>query len=162
MEWVDMRLSWNKYFLNVAEIVASRSPCLKRQVGAVITSQSEFCGGPAYVLATGYNGPASGAPHCKKCARIDSPSGVNYDKCPSIHAEMNAIIQAARRGIQIDNGTLFVTTCPCMSCAKVIANSGIRIVVLPDMGSVNPIVVNYLEGNGVTVVICNEKESRRD
>nr|MBN2276265.1 cytidine/deoxycytidylate deaminase family protein [candidate division Zixibacteria bacterium] len=117
------RPSWNEYFMRIAMLAASRSTCLRRQVGAVIVKNKK-------VLATGYNGAPSGLHHCLEtgCLRekMGIPSGQRHELCRAIHAEQNAIIQAATSGISIEGGILYTTTFPCTLCAKMLINSGIR------------------------------------
>jgi len=143
-----MRKSWDDYFLDIAKVVASRSPCLKAQVGAVLIDPDTKA-----ILATGYNGPVRGAPHCEECARSDSASGWDYDQCPAIHAELNAIIASARNGVSITDSILYITRMPCYTCAKAIINAGIIAVVLENLDAVSPKVVNFLEKNSVLVRI---------
>lgn len=121
-----MRPSWDAYFLQIATVVSQRSTCLRRQVGAVIVKDKR-------IIATGYNGAASGAPHCDTvgCIRqqLGIKSGERHELCAAIHAEQNAIIQAAKYGVSIEGATLYCTHQPCAICAKMIVNSGIRRVV---------------------------------
>jgi len=117
------RPSWHEYFMRIAQLAASRSTCLRRQVGAVIVKNKK-------VLATGYNGAPSGLTHCLEtgCMReqMGIPSGQRHELCRAIHAEQNAIIQAATSGVSIEGGTLYSTTFPCILCAKMLVNAGIR------------------------------------
>ena len=110
----------------IAEQVARRSTCLRRQVGALLVVEKRL-------LATGYNGAPSGVPHCAEdgCPREREhvPSGQGHDLCRGLHAEQNAIIQAAKHGVRIDGATLYTTHHPCSMCAKVAINAGIRRVV---------------------------------
>lgn len=104
-------------------LAATRSTCLRRQVGAVIVKNKK-------VLATGYNGSPSGLKHCLDigCLReeLGIPSGQRHELCRAIHAEQNAIIQAATSGISIEGGILYSTTFPCILCAKMLINAGVR------------------------------------
>lgn len=115
------RPSWDQYFMSIAHTVATRSPCVKRQVGAVLVSEDKA------LLATGYNGPPRGAPHRdeKTCVRIGIPSGTQADVVCCAHAEINAIAQAARHGVPVKGSTLYVTTSPCAWCARSIVNAGV-------------------------------------
>ncbi len=118
-----MRPDWNQYFMDIAELVKTRSTCLRRQVGAVIVKDKRM-------LATGYNGAPSGMRHCLElggCLReqMNIPSGERHELCRALHAEQNAIIQAAYHGISINGGTMYVTLQPCSLCAKMIVNAGI-------------------------------------
>jgi dCMP deaminase len=120
------RPTWDEYFMAIAEQVARRSTCLRRQVGALLVVDKRL-------LATGYNGAPSGVPHCAEdgCPRDRDrvPSGQGHDLCRGLHAEQNAIIQAAKHGVRIDGATLYTTHHPCSMCAKVAINAGIRRVV---------------------------------
>ena len=116
------RPSWGTYFMEITRLVASRSTCRRRRVGAVLVKDRR-------VLATGYNGAPSGLPHCLDigCLREENeiPSGERHELCRGLHAEQNVIIQAARHGIPIQGSTLYCTTMPCVICAKMIINAGI-------------------------------------
>lgn len=120
------RPAWDEYFSNIAKLVATRSTCLRRNVGAVVVKNKQ-------VLATGYNGAPSGLTHCeeKGCLReeLKVPSGERHEICRALHAEQNAFLQAARHGVSLDGGTLYITTQPCSICAKMIINVGIKKVV---------------------------------
>jgi dCMP deaminase len=115
---MDERVSWDQYFMNIAQVVASRSTCPRKFVGAVIVRDRT-------ILSTGYNGSIRGMPHC-----TDAGHMMENDHCvATIHAEANAIIQAAKTGAIIDGGTIYVTASPCWNCFKQIANAGIRRIV---------------------------------
>ena len=109
--------------MGMAHFAALRSNCVRRGVGAVIVRDK-------HVLATGYNGPPSGSVHCDvvSCIRVDMhvPSGERHELCRGLHAEQNAIIQAAVHGISIRDSIIYTTTHPCVVCAKMIMNSMIR------------------------------------
>ena len=118
-----MRASWDEYFMEIAEIVKTRSTCLRRQVGAVIAKDNR-------IITTGYNGAPSGVSHCTDlgyCERMQRniPSGERHELCRALHAEQNAIIQAANLGISTQGATMYVTLQPCIICAKMIINAGI-------------------------------------
>jgi len=117
------RPSWESYFMEIAEHVAERSTCIRRQVGAVIVKDKR-------ILSTGYNGAPSGIDHCLDvgCMReqMRIPSGERHELCRAIHAEQNAIVQAAYHGVTIKGASLFCTNLPCSICAKMIINAGIR------------------------------------
>ena len=121
-----MRPPWDQYFMQIAEQVATRSTCLRRQVGAVIVADRRM-------LATGYNGAPSGLPHCDDtgCLReeLRIPSGERQEICRGLHAEQNAVVQAALHGVSIRGSVVYVTHQPCITCAKMIINSGIKRVV---------------------------------
>jgi dCMP deaminase len=117
------RPSWDQYFMEITALVARRSTCLRRQVGAVLVKDRN-------ILATGYNGSPSGVAHCLDvgCLReqLGVPSGQRHELCRGLHAEQNAIIQAAKHGTSIDGATIYCTTMPCVICTKMIINAGIR------------------------------------
>ena len=120
---------WDQRFMDVANLVAAWSSCYQenRQVGAVIARGKR-------ILTTGYNGASSGVVSCKErgvCLRreLNIPSGTRHEICYATHAEQNAIIQAARLGLSVDNATLYCTHQPCVICAKMIINSGISRIV---------------------------------
>ncbi len=121
-----MRPSWDEYFMRMAYLVATRSTCTRRHVGAVIVKDRR-------VLATGYNGPPRGLAHCDitGCIReeLEIPSGERHELCRGLHAEQNAIIQAAVHGVSIKDATIYVTNHPCVVCAKMIINAQIREIV---------------------------------
>jgi dCMP deaminase len=124
------RPSWDEYYMTIATDVARRSTCLRRQVGAVLVVDRRL-------LATGYNGAPAGVPHCEDsgCLReqMKVPSGQRHELCRGLHAEQNAIIQAAKHGVRIDHATLYTTHHPCSMCAKMAINAGIgRIVCRED------------------------------
>lgn len=123
---VGMRPSWDEYFMSIVDLVKTRSTCLRRQVGAIIVKENR-------ILATGYNGAPMGCKHCTEigCLRdeLNIPSGQRHELCRAIHAEQNAMVQAAYSGTSIDGGTLFVTHQPCVLCAKMAINAGIKRVV---------------------------------
>jgi len=116
------RPSWDEYFMAFARLAARRSTCLRRAVGAVLVRDKR-------VLATGYNGVPTSITHCSEtgCLRekIKVPSGERHELCRGLHAEQNAIIQAAHHGIRIEGATLYCTTHPCVICTKMLINAGI-------------------------------------
>lgn len=118
------RPNWDEYFMGITEMVSSRSTCLRRKVGAIIVKEKR-------ILTTGYNGPPQGVKHCDElggCLRdkLKIPSGERMELSRAVHAEQNAIIQAAKYGIDINGGTMYVTNHPCFICAKMIINAGIK------------------------------------
>jgi len=117
-----MRPDWHTYFMRIADAVATRSTCLRRKVGAVLVRDRR-------ILSTGYNGVPVHCEHCTEstCIRnlYNVPSGENHELCRGVHAEQNAIIQAATYGVAIHNAEIYVTTQPCVICAKMLINSGI-------------------------------------
>jgi dCMP deaminase len=112
------RLSWDEYFMGIAEMVARRSTCPRKRVGAVIVKQH-------LILSTGYNGSIRGMPHCDEVG-----CDLENDHCvATIHAEANALIQAARHGIAVAGAQVYVTASPCWNCFKLLANAGINKIV---------------------------------
>lgn len=108
------RADWNSYFMQIAEVVASRATCDRRRVGALIVRDR-------MILSTGYNGSIRGMPHCDEAGHM-----MEGDHCvATIHAEANAILQAARNGVRIDGAEIYTTASPCWNCFKMIANAGI-------------------------------------
>lgn len=120
------RPAWDDYFMEITSVVSKRSTCLRRQVGATIVRDNR-------ILATGYNGAPSGMRHCLEtgCLREKQgiPSGERHELCRGLHAEQNALLQAAVHGIPIAGGIFYVTHQPCVLCAKMIANACISKVV---------------------------------
>ncbi len=152
-----MRPSWDDYFMNIVELVKTRSTCLRRQVGALIVKDKR-------ILASGYNGAPVGCRHCEEtgCLRekLGIPSGQRHELCRATHAEQNAIVQAAYSGTCVKNSTLYVTTQPCVLCAKLAINAGIRKIVFkgdyPD-----ELAMELLKEAGVRVLKYEEPEERQ-
>lgn len=121
------RPSWDEYFLGIADLVSKRSTCLRRSVGAVLVRDKR-------ILATGYNGAPSKIRHCSEvgCIRkkLNVPSGQRHELCRGLHAEQNAFLQAALHGSSVKDASLYSTTQPCIICAKMIINAGIKEVVI--------------------------------
>ncbi len=117
-----MRPTWDEYFMNIVDLVKTRSTCLRRQVGALIVKDKR-------ILASGYNGAPVGCKHCAEvgCIRneLNIPSGQRHEICRATHAEQNAIAQAAYSGTSIKDAVMYVTTQPCVLCAKLCINAGI-------------------------------------
>ena len=112
---MDERVSWDEYFMNIARVVATRATCDRKHVGAVVVRDKT-------ILSTGYNGSIRGMPHCDEVGHM-----MESDHCvATIHAEANAIVQAARNGVRIEGASIYVTASPCWACFKLIANCGIR------------------------------------
>ena len=120
------RPSNDEYFMEMAQLVSSRSTCLRRKVGAVIVKEKR-------VLSTGYNGSPKGTKHCEElgCIRVkmNVPSGTRHELCRGVHAEQNAVTQAAYFGVSVDGATIYTTTYPCSMCAKILINAGIKEIV---------------------------------
>ncbi len=109
------RVDWHDYFMNIARQVSTRSTCDRKHVGAVVVRERT-------ILSTGYNGSIRAMPHCD-----DIGHDLENDHCvATVHAEANAIIQAAKNGVQVDGAEIYTTASPCWNCFKLIANSGIR------------------------------------
>ncbi|MBC8229257.1 dCMP deaminase family protein [bacterium] len=118
------RLNWYQYFMKIANLVAERSTCCRAKVGAVIVKDKN-------ILSTGYNGSPSGLPHCTDVGclvyKSITPDGSVEENCfRTIHAEINAIAQAAKHGSSINNADIYVTHTPCIHCLKVLINTGIK------------------------------------
>ena len=142
----DPRPSWDEYFMGIAEVVARRSNCIRRHVGAVVMKDN-------HILATGYNGTPRGVKNCfeggcERCAS-DVPSGSGLGECICSHAEENSITQAAYHGISTKDATIYVTLSPCLTCAKMIINSGIKEVVYDEEYKFTPQTKDILTQAGV-------------
>ena len=140
------RPSWDAYFMNIAIAVSTRSSCTRRKVGAIIVKDKR-------IITTGYNGTPRGLKNCDNggCPRCnsDAPSGTKLDECLCSHAEENAIVQAAYHGVSIKGGVLYVTFTPCLHCAKMICNSGIREVVYNEHYTVDAKASEILQEAGI-------------
>ena len=152
---MDNRPSWDEYFMQMAELTAKRSTCLRRQVGAVIVQDK-------HIVATGYNGAPRGIKHCGEreggCLRqrLGVPSGEKHELCRALHAEQNAIIQAATLGQSIERATIYVTNQPCIICAKMLINAGIERIVVRE-GYPDELAVEILREAGIKIVVLNAK-----
>lgn len=117
-----MRPTWDEYFLSIAKVVSGRSTCLRRQVGALVVKDKR-------ILTTGYNGAPRGLAHCHEtgCLReqAGAQSGTTHELCRGLHAEQNAILQAALHGVSIDGGVIYSTHQPCVLCTKMVINAGL-------------------------------------
>ena len=152
---MNRRPSWDEYFMDMAVLTAKRSTCLSRQVGAVIVKDK-------HIIATGYNGAPRGVPHCDEkggCLRqqLNVPSGERHELCRALHAEQNAIIQAATLGQSIEGGTIYVTNQPCVICAKMIINAGISRIVVKE-GYPDELAVEILREAGLSIVMLEDQE----
>ena len=146
----NKRPNWDEYFMEVAKLTATRSTCLRRQVGAVIVKDR-------HIIATGYNGAPRGLSHCDErggCLRqeLGVPSGQRHELCRALHAEQNAIIQAATLGQSIEGGTIYITHQPCAICSKMIINSGIKRIVVNE-GYPDDLALEFLDEAGLKVVM---------
>ena len=119
---METRPSYDEYFMEMAHVVAKRSTCLRRQVGAILVKDK-------HILSTGYNGAPKGLKHCSEtgCLRenLNIPSGERHELCRGLHAEQNAIIQAAVFGVSIKGSVLYCTNTPCVVCVKMLINAGV-------------------------------------
>ncbi len=150
---VDDRPSWDEYFMQMAQLTAQRSTCLRRKVGAVIVKEK-------HIIATGYNGAPRGLKHCVElggCLRekLKIPSGQRHELCRALHAEQNAIIQAATLGQSIEDGTIYITHQPCAICAKMIINAGLKRIVVKE-GYPDDLSVEILDEAGLKIVMLNK------
>jgi dCMP deaminase len=149
------RPSWEEYFMDITHLVAKRSTCLRRQVGAVLVKDKK-------ILATGYNGAPSKLEHCLDvgCLRekLGIPSGERHELCRGLHAEQNAIIQAAYHGVEIRGATLYCTNHPCIICSKMIMNAGIERIVFEE-GYADALAKRMLKESGVKVEKFSRKQS---
>ncbi|MFH2010229.1 MAG: cytidine/deoxycytidylate deaminase family protein [bacterium] len=119
---MNERLSWDEYFMSIAAMVSSRSTCPRKSVGAVMVRRHT-------ILSTGYNGSVRGLPHCSEVGCM-----MEGDHCvATIHAEANAIIQAARNGVKLEDAECYVTASPCWSCFKMLANAGVARIVYGEL-----------------------------
>ena len=149
MSQID-RPTLDQYFMEIATVVAKRSTCLRNQVGALFVKNKR-------ILSTGYNGAPAGLDHCDLvgCARENVASGTHHELCRAVHAEQNAIIQAALHGISIEGATLYCTHQPCILCAKMMINARVRKVVYrqsyPDGAA-----LEFLRQAGIEVVRVQE------
>lgn len=150
---MDKRPSWDNYFMDMAKLTSTRSTCLRRQVGAVIVKDK-------HIIATGYNGAPRGLKHCAEmggCLRekLNVPSGQRHELCRALHAEQNAIIQAATLGQSIEGATIYVTHQPCAICSKMIINAGINRIVV-DEGYPDEMATEILAEAGLRVVMLEK------
>lgn len=147
------RPSWEEYFMEIAYLVAKRSTCLRRQVGAVVVKNKN-------ILATGYNGAPRGITHCEVagCIRekLNIPSGERHELCRGLHAEQNAIIQAAYHGTSIAGADLYCTNRPCIICSKMIINAGIEKVYYQD-GYSDPLAEEMVSESGLVLIKMEPK-----
>jgi dCMP deaminase len=144
---IDKRPTWDEYFLEMANLVAKRSTCLRRSVGAVIVKEKR-------ILATGYNGAPSGLKHCVEigCLRqkLNIPSGERHELCRALHAEQNALIQASLYGISVKDSVLYATNQPCVICAKMLINAGIKEIIISS-GYPDKMAMDFLKQAGIKV-----------
>ena len=154
----DTRPQWHEYFLKLAKDVSTRSNCCRRKVGAVIVKDN-------HIIATGYNGTPAGTTNCFDggCPRCNHThtTGEKLDECLCVHAEQNAICQAAKYGNAIDGGHIYITCSPCLTCLKLIINAGItRIVFSEWYKKFNEQEINLIKESGLVVIPPQEKGDR--
>ncbi len=152
---MDKRPGWDDYFMKIAEDVASRATCIRRKVGAVIVKDK-------WIITTGYNGAPSNISHCteESCLRTkyNVPSGERHELCRGLHAEQNAIIQAALHGVSIKGATLYCTHQPCSICTKMLINSGIKKFVFSAPYN-DPLAEEMVREAGIEIVIYSPQSS---
>lgn len=151
-EKIYIRPSWDEYFLRLADLVATRATCLRRHVGAVLVRNER-------IISTGYNGAPRGLSHCLDlgCLReqMGIPSGQRYELCRGVHAEQNAIINAAYYGVSTQGAVLYCTNQPCLICARMIINAGIvRVVHRGDFD--DQLALDFMLEAGIEVVEFEE------
>ncbi|MDD5292037.1 MAG: cytidine/deoxycytidylate deaminase family protein [Candidatus Omnitrophica bacterium] len=143
------RPSWDKYFIETARLISTRSTCLRRKVGAIIVKDRR-------ILATGYNGTPSNVRHCDEtgCLRdkLNIPSGERHELCRGLHAEQNVLLQAALYGISVKESVLYCTNQPCVICAKMLINAGIKEIVAAD-GYPDKMAKDFLKEAGINIRI---------
>jgi len=144
------RPGMDDYFMEIASVVAKRSTCLHNQVGALFVKNKR-------ILTTGYNGAPAGLDHCDVvgCARENVESGTRHELCRAVHAEQNAIIQAALHGVSTKGATCYVTHLPCINCTKVLINAGIVRLVYSVAYRVDENAMNFL--NTANIEICQKE-----
>ena len=146
-----MRPSWDEYFMKITNVVSERSTCLRRQVGAIIVLDRR-------IISTGYNGAPAGLEHCREvgCLRKDLniPSGQRHELCRGLHAEQNAIIQAAVHGVSVKGGTIYITHSPCVVCAKMLVNAGLEKIICQE-GYPDELTDEILEAAGISLEYIN-------
>jgi dCMP deaminase len=149
------RPSWKEYFMDIASLVAKRSTCRRRQVGAIAVRDKR-------ILATGYNGAPTGLPHCLDmgCLReeLKIPSGERHELCRGLHAEQNVIIQAAYHGVSIKEAAIYCTNLPCSICSKMLINAGICDIMYQD-GYADDMTEEMLSVAGVGLIQINHNRS---
>lgn len=152
----DGRPSWDEYFSRIATEVATRSTCLRRRVGAILVLDKR-------ILSTGYNGAPRDVRHCAETGclrdRHNVPSGQRHELCRGLHAEMNALIQAASHGIRVQDATVYSTTFPCSLCAKMLINGGVRRIVAQD-DYTDPLAKELLSEAGVKMELFDAKRHK--
>ena len=151
------RPDWDTYFMDLAVLVSQRATCLRRKVGAVIVKNK-------HILSTGYNGAPKGIRHCSQtgCMRekLHIPSGQRHELCRGLHAEQNAIIQAALYGVSLQGGTLYCTNMPCAICAKMLVNAGIISIVILG-GYADALAAGFLKEAHIKIAKIKKKRKKQ-
>jgi dCMP deaminase len=151
----NSRPSWDDYFMDITRLVAKRTTCLRRAVGAIIVKDKR-------ILATGYNGAPANVRHCQEvgCMRqqLNVESGQRHELCRGIHAEQNAIIQAAYHGVSVKGASLYSTTQPCSICAKMIINAGIDTIYY-DAGYADELAQEMFSEAGLTLIQVTRRDA---
>lgn len=141
------RPDWDEYFMGIAHLVSQRASCIRRKVGAVVVKDKR-------ILSTGYNGAPTGVKHCDQtgCLRqkLDVPSGQRHELCRGLHAEQNSFLQAALHGVSVRDSMMYITVTPCIICAKMIINAGIKEIVI-EGNYPDEMAMEFLEEAGVKV-----------
>lgn len=152
------RPSWNEYFLSIAAKVSERSTCLRRRCGAVLVKEKR-------ILATGYNGAPSGLKHCAEAGCLREAGGIEpgsrHELCRGLHAEQNAIIQAAMHGVEISGAAIYSTHQPCVLCAKMLINAGVKAVVYRE-GYPDELALQMLGEAGIPLTRLGGEASSRE
>jgi dCMP deaminase len=144
---VSTRIDWHEYFMNIADQVATRSTCDRKHVGAVIVRDRT-------ILSTGYNGSVRGGVHCD-----DAGHDMENGHCVrTVHAEANAVAQAAKNGVRIDVSEIYVTASPCLTCFKLLANSGVRVVYYKEFYR-DERISQYARESGIELVFMGKQTS---
>jgi dCMP deaminase len=147
------RPDWDTYFMDLAMLVSMRATCLRRKVGAVIVKDK-------HILSTGYNGAPKGIKHCQDtgCLRekLNIASGQRHELCRGLHAEQNAIIQAALYGVSLQGAALYCTNMPCSICVKMLINAGIKTIVISD-GYADQMAADFVREARVKIVKIKKK-----
>lgn len=145
---------WQYYFASIAELVSGRSVCNSRQVGAVLVRDR-------LILATGYNGPPRGFPHCDECPRLqkeDYEPGKYLEICPATHAEINCLASAARMGVSVKGATLFINTnIPCKNCMAALINAGVQ-QIFAEYDYYDTLAKDMVEQCGIRVFVREEED----
>ena len=150
-EGVVSRPDWDTYFFRMATMIATRSTCPSRAVGCVVIDIDT-----KHVLSTGYNGAAKGTAHCDEGC-LTRESGKNWGKCRAVHAELNAIVNAAKNGVSTDGCRMYLTTTPCVFCSRTLINAGVKEVYAMSKYSHDDAIALLSEG-GIKVKIISPVE----